>query len=480
MVDGRPRWVVPLRTTAFRLTVLHLLLTLVGTALLSGVLWWATVGFATRQAAQEIERGMGVLMRAAALSGSTGLVLSIDARLGADRADEEVYGLTTGDGRFLAGNLDVVPDQPGWQEVTVPLVDGNARSLLLLAAKLPDGDRLVVGRDLQPIRALERRLLGAAGWVAAGAVVLGLGGGLLIGRSVARRTLAMTRSLTRVERGELDHRLPVTGRADEVDRLAAGVNAMLDRLQQVMATLRQVTDDIAHDLRTPLSRLRQRLEAAEEDATDEVQAERLRAAKDECDELLEVFRSLLQIAQVEAEQVRERFADVDLSQVTTAVVEVYAPAAEEHDMRLTTAIADGILVHGERALLTQMVANLVQNAIRHGRDGGRIEVALQRDSAARATLSVVDDGPGIPVAERDRVFRRFHRLDRARSSPGSGLGLALVRAVADLHQMTITLDDAAPGLRVRVTIPLTRTAPQAANRLDRRRLSGTPDALPSI
>jgi signal transduction histidine kinase len=440
------------RTTAFRLTLLHLALTLAGTALLAAIAWWATVGFATRQAAEEVERGVGVLAQSAALSGLRGVALSIEARLAADRARVEYYLLATPEGQRLAGNLAAAPPSLGWQTLEVRQEDGAVVPVLVRGAPVAGGAVVFVGRDLSSVRALEARLLGAAGWVGLGAVVLGLGGGLLIGRGVARRTAAMNAALAAVAAGDLARRLPRAGRDDEFDSLSARINAMLDRLAEVMATLRAVTDDIAHDLRTPLTRLRQRLDDLRRAPPGGMEA-MIGAAEAECDAMLELFAALLRIAQVEAGAQRSAFATFDLSAVAEAVAEVYAPAAEERGQSLAAAIAPDLAAHGDRALVTQLLANLVENAVRHGRAGGHVTLTLAASGGGGAEAVVADDGPGIPEAERERVFRRFHRLDAARATPGAGLGLALVRAVAALHGMTVTLADAAPGLRVRVTIP---------------------------
>lgn len=448
MAEPAPRWAFA-RTTAFRVTLLHLLLSLAGTALAGGVAWWATAGFAARQAAQEIERGMGVLLQSGALSGPRGIALSIEARLAADRTGQEFYLLAAPDGQRLAGNLSGVPRERGWREGTVRLPAGGTAPVLMLATPLPAGGALVVGRDLSSVRALEQRLLAGAGWVAGAVLALGLAGGLLIGRGVARRAAAMEAALAAVQDGALDRRLSVGAGGDEFDRLAARINATLDRLQGLMAALREVTDDIAHDLRTPLTRLRQRLD----EAAAAPRPEAIAAAQAEADRLLDIFAALLRIAQVESGTQRAGFTRVDLSAIAESVAEVYAPAAEERGQVLSTRIAPGVTLTGDPALLTQMLANLVENAVRHGREGGRIGLDVSAQEVA-----VSDDGPGIPEAERERVFRRFHRLDAARATPGSGLGLALVRAVAGLHGMRIALEDAAPGLRVRVALP----APTAA------------------
>lgn len=440
MAESHPRWAFA-RTTAFRVTLWHLLLTLAGTALTGGVAWWTTAGYAARQAAQEIERGMGVLLQSGALSGPRGIALSIEARLAADRSGAEFYLLAAPDGQRVAGNLSGVPRDAGWREATVRQTDGSDAPVLVLAAALPGGGALVVGRDLSAVRALEQRLLGAALWVGGVVLLLGLGGGLLIGRSVARRAAGMERALAAVEAGDLAQRLAERAGGDEFDRLARRINATLDRLQALMAALREVTDDIAHDLRTPLTRLRQRLESAARAPT----AEAIAAAQAEADALLEIFAALLRIAQVEAGTQRAGFAPLDLSAVAQSVAEVYAPAAEERGQMLDVSIMPGMAFTGDAALLTQMLANLVENAVRHGRAGGRVALSL-----TPREIVIEDDGPGIPAAERERVFRRFHRLDAARAKPGSGLGLALVRAVAGLHGITVALEDAGPGLRVRL------------------------------
>lgn len=455
--EPRPRLPVArlgfVRTTAFRLTLLHLALTLLGTALLGGVAWWTTVGFAVRETEAEVSRGMGVLLQSAALSGARGVALSIEARLAADRAGVEYYSLVAPGGQALAGNVGNAPRTTGWQEFSVRQPDGSERPVLALAAPLPGGGTLLVGRDLSPVRALQARLLEAAAWVGAGALLLGLLGGVLIGRGVARRAALMEAALAAVQGGDLDRRLPVGTSDDEFDRLASRINAALDRLQALMTALRSVTDDIAHDLRTPLQRLRQRLDEAGRAASPAAWREQAEAARAECDALLELFAGLLRIAEVEAGSARAGFARFDLSAVAETVAEVYQPEAEARGQALGTTIAPGVAMLGDAALVTQMLANLVANAVRHGREGGRVAIALEPSQEGGAMLDVIDDGPGIPPAEREEVFRRFHRLDAARSTPGSGLGLALVRAVAELHGMEVTLDDAAPGLRVRVRVP---------------------------
>ena len=457
MTDPLPRLGF-LRTTAFRVTLLHLGLTLLGTIALAGIVWWATVGYATRQAAQQIERDTGLLLQAGALSGLAGMRLSVEARLAADRSGLDHYLLAAPDGTRLAGNLASAPLEPGWRSLGLEQrgAEGPPSPLMALVTRLPGGGTLVVGRDLSPARQLEERLWAAAGGVGGAALLLGLVGGLLVGRGVARRAAAMGAALDQVQAGDLGRRLPVAG-SDEFDRLALRINATLDRLQAAMTALREVTDDIAHDLRTPLSRLRQRLEAAAAgDAAGWQEA--AETAIGECDAILEIFAALLRIAQVESGvALRQGFGPVDLSAALEAIAEAYAPAAEERGQRLEASIPPGVVVPGDRTLLSQALANLVENAVRHGRADGMVRLALDA-SPAGAAIRIEDDGPGIPEADRDRVFRRFVRLDAARATPGSGLGLALVRAVAELHGGSVALEDAgcgaAPtGLRVTLRLP---------------------------
>ena len=449
-----------LGTTAFRLTLLHLVLTLLGTAALSGVAFWAATRFAARQIEAGIQRDVGVLLGAARLGGIASVALSVEARIAADRSGTEHYRVSDAQGRHVAGNLAQAPPVRGWRTLRLKGADGPdagaAPSEAVLAAfgtALPGGGSLVVARDLAPVRELEARLTGAAGWVGGGALLVGLLGGLVVGRSAARRAAAMDTALAAVEAGDMARRLLARAGGDEFDRLAARINATLDRLQETMAALRRVTDDIAHDLRTPLTRLRQRLEAAQRGALGEADwAAAVEGAIGDCDRILGIFAALLRIAQLEAGARRSAFARFDLSAVVEAVAEVYAPAAEERGQALVARAASGVAARGDRELVTQMLANLVENAIRHAGAGGTVLVELRR-AGDGAALVVADDGPGIPAPERERVFRPFHRLDTARSSPGAGLGLPLVKAIAGLHGMEVALSDNAPGLRVTVSIP---------------------------
>jgi signal transduction histidine kinase len=281
-----------------------------------------------------------------------------------------------------------------------------------------------------------------------------------------RRIEAINRTSRDIIAGDLTRRIPVSGSSDELDRLAGNLNTMLDQIEGLMTGMRQVTDNIAHDLRSPLTRIRTRLELA---LMERPSVEAYRAAMeqvlDSTTELIATFNALLSIAQVEAGALRESMAEIDLAAVAEDVAELYAPVAEDAQLRLRIEAAGGTLIRGNRHLLSQALANLIDNAIKHTPAGGTISVRVARADGS-AELVVEDTGPGIPESDRTRVLDRFVRLEASRHAPGSGLGLSLVRAVAQLHHGTLTLEDNRPGLRVRLVFPAmspTGTAPDATS-----------------
>jgi signal transduction histidine kinase len=303
------------------------------------------------------------------------------------------------------------------------------------------------------------RRVRAFGWGAGATLVLaGIGGGIMVSR-VMRRVELINRASERIMAGDLTGRLPVSrpARGDEFDRLANNLNRMLERIEELVEGLRQVSTDIAHDLRTPLARLRRNLEALRADAGDEVNLAHLAAidgAVGQADDLLATFAALLRIAQIESRAARFTFTTVDLSAIADAVLEVYRPAAEEKRQELEGHIAASVYVTGDRLLLTQMVANIAENAIRHTPEGASIEITLQPEPKHGASLTISDNGPGIPKSERGKVFRRFYRLDSSRGSPGNGLGLSLVAAIAELHGVSVQLAANNPGgLKVTLAFP---------------------------
>jgi signal transduction histidine kinase len=330
----------------------------------------------------------------------------------------------------------------------------DATDNILVAVRSLSGDlRLVVADNLDSIEDIEDVILNGVVVALVLAVAIGLGAGALLGRSILHRVENVTRTAEAITNGDLSQRIALTGSGDDFDRLAATLNTMLDRISDLLENLRQVSNDIAHDLRTPLAHLRQRLEDAKSHAgsiNDYRQA--VDDAIEDADGLLNTFSALLRIAQVEAGTQRASVCSVDLSDVMQTVAEAYAPDIEDSGRSLQADIPVGVTITGDRELLTQLFANLLANALRHTPRGTHIAIRLRENHSA-VVAEVSDDGPGIPLEEHTRVFRRFYRLERSRTTPGNGLGLSLVGAVANLHHATIDLLDKKPGLIVLIRFP---------------------------
>jgi len=318
---------------------------------------------------------------------------------------------------------------------------------------LPNGYRLIVGDSLTRINVIDSVLVRSFGIAFVGVLLLGGLGGFSLSRTVGRRIASITETAEAIIDGDMASRVPVQGTEDELDRLASTLNRMLDRIAALMDSLRQVSTDVAHDLRTPLTRLRQRLETilGRTDGGDSRDA--LESALNDLDDILATFAALLRISQIEGGARRAAFRPVDLTAIATTVVDAFRPSAEEDGQSLEIEPGAPIGIDGDKELLTQMLANLVENALRHAGPGADVRVRCC-SMEGQITLSVTDDGPGVPVSERERVFDRFHRLEASRSTPGSGLGLALVAAVARLHGAEATLHDANPGLTARIVFPI--------------------------
>ena len=356
------------------------------------------------------------------------------------------YGVQAANGAPLAGRLAGARTALGWSTLQISKAHEH-EPIRVLTVVLPSGGTLLVGDDEERIDALDSAVLRGFGWAFAGVVVLGVAGGYLLSRGAHRRLAAISGTAEAIINGDLARRVPVRGNQDDLDRLALTFNRMLDRIEALMVSLKQVSNDIAHDLRTPLTRLRQKLEGGM--TSPEGAAAATAGARSDLDAILDTFAALLRIAQIEGGARRAAFRPTDLTQLSRTVVEAFAPSAEE--ARQTLRLLDGppVVIDGDAELLTQMLVNLVENALRHAGEGAVVEVKAER-LADGVAVSVTDNGPGVPAAERDRLFDRFHRLERSRSTPGSGLGLALVAAVVKLHDADVRLADAAPGLEATV------------------------------
>jgi signal transduction histidine kinase len=383
--------------------------------------------------------------------GLSGVVQAVQER---DRTPYALdYGLEGPRGEPLAGRLAGSHLPLGWSRLDRRAPGG--RVLRVLTTSLPGGYRLQVGDDDARNQALQQAIFQGFAWAFAGVVVLGALGGYGLSYDVHRRLATMTGAAEAITEGDLARRMPVRGSDDDLDRLATTFNRMLDRIGALMDSLRQVSNDVAHDLRTPLTRLRQRLEMTRAIEAPAERTEALDGSLRDVDAILETFAALLRIAQIDGGARRAAFRPLDLTSIAVTVVDAFAPSAEDAGQSLRLESGGTAPIDGDAELLTQMLVNLVENALRHGGDTATVVVGIRR-CAAEAVLSVADNGPGVPEAEREHIFDRFYRLERSRSTPGSGLGLSLVAAVARLHGATVQVRDAEPGLAVEIAFPASR------------------------
>jgi signal transduction histidine kinase len=454
---GRPGAPRLLRTSSFRLTLLYAAVFSISVLILFGVMLWAAPRGIERQIDSTVANEIAEVEGDAAGQGLAGLARVVRP-LASGAAPGIYYLLEDAQGRRLTGNLPAVPPVLGVRTLH-PRRTGDrriaraARGIRGRGVQTADGGYLFVGVDDFQTDEMREIITRSFLWVLGTTIVLALGGGALTSLGLLRRVEAISRLSRAIVAGDLSRRIAVRGSNDEFDHLAISLNTMLDRIQALMEGLRQVSADIAHDLRTPLTRLRQRLELARRRATTaDALREALDGAMGEVDTILDTFGALLRIAQIEAGTRTEASGKVDLTAVAEGVADAYLPAAEENGQRFTTAIAPGLTVNGDRELLTQMLANLVENAVHHAPTGARLRLEAQPVDSG-AVVVIADSGPGIPAEMREKAFQRFFRLERSRTTPGTGLGLALVAAVAGLHSITVRLEDNDPGLRVVLRFP---------------------------
>ncbi len=436
-------------TAAFRLALLQaLLFSLFAAVMLWGV-WSGVNQFAEQQLRRDVRIEMASL-RQARRDGT--LTRQLQGRLSVAAGGPTYYLLADRQGRRIAGNLAYRPTEPGWHAVGLTRALGpnnpDADRVDLLAERLADGRWLVVGSDNRDIIELGEILSGRLVDIGGVVIVLVLISGALGSRRLLRRIDAMGEQAEQsLDRGK---RTIIEGgrRRDEFDRLALRLNRILDRTHTLMQGLRQVSSDIAHDLRTPLIRVRQNLEAfLQRSGHDVAHGALVEEALLDLDRLLGTFRAMLRIASIEARERREGFAEFNLSMLIETIADTYAVVAEDRGQVIATDGAADQSFYGDRDLLAQLLSNLIENALHHTPPHTKIVVGW-RACAAGMRLWVADSGPGIPASERVRVLQRFVRLESSRSTPGNGLGLSLVAAIAALHQLSLSLEDAQPGLRV--------------------------------
>lgn len=455
------------RTSVFQLTLMYMALFAVSVVTLFGFIYWSTIGYLERQTNDVIEAELGGLAEQFRRSGLPGLIDVINERVSRDPEGRSVYLLVEDnppDLRPVVGNLAYWPpefNQPSTL-VSFRLTTASGEQVPYRAYVQAVGPfRLLVGREVRELARINDVFRDAAFWGLGLTMGLALIGGVLVGRGAQRRTAQLARTTRQIIAGDLSQRLPLTGSHDEHEELAKNVNAMLDQIETLLAGIRHVGDSIAHDLRSPVTRLRTRLEILLEDPSPS--KERIAECLEQADALLETFNALLRIARVESGVYRSAFARIDLAEIVTDVCELYQAAAEERKIDLICRTHTRATVFGDRELLAQALTNVLDNAIKYTPEGGRVHVDLAA-IGGRVTVSVADSGPGVPLADRERVLARFSRLDQARSKPGNGLGLALVRAVAEQHDGKLVLRDNAPGLIVVLDLPAAPAAQTAPAR----------------
>jgi signal transduction histidine kinase len=457
-----------IRTTAFRLTLVYLLLFALFAASLLAFFAWNTRRLITEQITATVNAEASEINEFYLRRGLSGLAWTIERR--ALRPGANLYLITAPNGVSIGGNVGSlspgVMATTGWSETAYRRLDENDTTehrALVKVTELSNGFRLLIGRDLDERRRLFGIIAKGTQWSLLVVIVLGIGGGIFVSRRVLQRIDAMTGTTQRIMAGDLSGRLPVGRSGDELDRLAGNLNAMLERIEALMNGLKEVSDNIAHDLKTPLTRLRNRAEEALARSGSEADYRAaLERTIEESDGLIRTFNALLMIARAESGQARGNMDDFDAADVANGIYELYEPLAEDDGMTLTAKAAPAP-IHGNRELISQALANLVENAIKYGKPSAAAqplgikaarEIVIEaRREGDSVLLSVTDHGPGIPEADRKHAIERFVRLEASRTLPGSGLGLSLASAVATLHGGELRLDDAHPGLVATLVLP---------------------------
>ena len=445
------------QTAIFRLAIVYALIFGAGGAALLVALDFGIARVAEQELEDSLRSQMAIMRADANLEGGMALVGVLRGHHESGDPSPYNYFVLTPDGtRFNAGLPDTIPTEEGLHRISVP--SANARpgvgneimDLMILVERARDGTLMGVARNTSQLDELGAGLHRVALVGGIGLTVLAVVGGLALGSMVLKRLQRVNAAADRIMGGDSTKRLPSVGFGREFDALVSSLNQMLDRLDHAMVTLRRFSSDLAHDLRTPLTRLRNTLE---ETPPTLKPAERAWAERGiaEIDDALDVLSSLLRIAQIEGADSRAAFALVDLNTIAESVIDAYSPAAEEGGHHLVDRREPAAMVLGDAALLKQLLANLVDNAIRHTPPGTTVRVEIASDGP-NVTLAIADNGPGVPAAELGNLTKRLYRLDRSRTTPGSGLGLTLAKAIAELHGTTLTLSDNTPGLRAAITL----------------------------
>ncbi len=443
------------RTTAFLLTFRYMVLFFVSVTILIVFISWTATGYLEQETDAAIQAEIIGLKEQFALRGSEGLADVINMRINANPDGDAIYLIANTDLNPLVGNISKWPaltsSTDGW--VSFEHIEANGESVTVRARVFaPQANlRLIVGRKVWALTQLEQLFDRTLFWGLFVTLALALIGGLMMSNNVLRRVAQFNATSRQIMEGDLTQRIATKGTGDEFDQLANNLNAMMDQIESLMKNIQHISDNIAHDLRTPLTRLRNRLEdlRLHADASD---IKEIDTCIEDAEGLLSTFSSLLSIARIESGTYTTQLNPVDLSQCICDGYELYQALADAKSINLTCDAPDAIEVHGDRNLLFQAITNLLDNAIKYTPAGGDVSISLQQDSG-HFILSVADSGPGIPVDMREQVLQHFFRLDESRSEPGAGLGLSLVKAITQRHGARLELDNNIPGLVVRMIFP---------------------------
>ncbi len=448
-----------LRSASLRLAVVHAALFALSAAIFLCFIWWATIGLLERQVEAAINADAQALSERWQEGGLPALALTIQDRLEQNVDDDAIYLMVDQGNVRVAGNLrswpEAVTQTGAWYQL--PIARAGTRGIAeVRAAELPGGFRLLVGRDVRARIVLKHLMTDTMLWALVVVMFLGASGGLVLRGLFRRMVRDIARTSAAIAAGDLTRRVPRSGSGDEFDRVSQTINAMLDRIARLMDGVKQVSNAIAHDLRTPITRARTRLEdaALHGAGTEELRAAVERAVSD-LDGITAVFEALLRISEIEAGSRRSAFAEMDLAPRLSDLAELYGALAEEHGLRLELVRPQPLMLWGDPSLIQQAVANLLDNAIKFSLPGGAVRLRA-RIVGRQVAVEVADQGIGMAQADRMRASERFFRAEAARHTEGSGLGLSLVQAVAHLHDGSLALEDAEPGLRAILTLGLAR------------------------
>ncbi len=446
-----------LRSTSVRLAFGYAFLFIVSALLLAVFLWWRTALYLDREIdAVIVADGRAIADRLRDF-GLPGAVETIGERVRHATDEHAIYLLVDPALHPVAGNLEAWPlpatSEPGWYRINL-VRDNKDHATRVLFGVLPGDFRLLVGRDVQDRVEILALIVNGLGWASFAAMIIAILGGMLVRRAVLRRVETINRTASAIVQGDLSRRVPTRGSSDEFDRLAHTINALLEQIEQLIEGVRNASNVVAHDLRTPLAELRTRLETLirVRPAPDETYAEINEAVAD-IDRVVEIFNALLRLAEIDSGVRRAGFRQVDLSAVVSELMELYEPSAEEKQITLTADLMEGLAVQGDPNLLAQAIGNLVDNAIRYGPRQGKVSLSIARGNQDQIVITVADDGPGIAELDRSRITERFYRGNQGAATGGIGLGLSVVDAVARLHGGTFNISDGHPGLIATLNLP---------------------------